>query len=92
MIEEHRNAIDKVLKLAKMINFDVDNLECRKIDIGQRSETDTRKCASTSAVDDVRRTFNIFKIALNASSTHFYWDFYVFFSPFRLKCRDKCLV
>jgi len=72
MVEKHRNAVDKVLKLAKIINYDVDNLKCRKIDIHQRSKNDIRKCAGTSAVSDVRRIFNIFKIALSALAVHIF--------------------
>lgn len=59
MIEEHRNAIEEVLKLAKIIHFDVDNLECTKIDIGEEKTTDDRNCPGTLGEDEefVRNTY-----------------------------------
>lgn len=43
MVVEHRAAINQVMKFAKILNFDIDNLECQKIDIDQ-AKKDNKMC------------------------------------------------
>lgn len=53
MVEEYKCTIKEVLKLAKMINFEVENLEYRKIDIGVMP----KKNISYAVVDKIVRYF-----------------------------------
>jgi len=91
MLEKHESAVNKVLKLAKMINFDINDLKYRKIDVDQQKPTDSGKCASPSKRDDdlVRCTLNVpnnmFNIVLNAR------EIFAFF-PFYFACVDSCVV
>lgn len=57
MVAHYKKLVAKVLKLAKSNNFDLENLECQKIDIAQH--TNPNNCMSSVVKASVRYTFLI---------------------------------
>lgn len=56
MVDQYKVAINQVMKLAKTLNFDIENLECHKIDIDQTKKESTPICefATQTEKDNVR--------------------------------------
>lgn len=54
LVQEYRTALSKVVELAKIVNYDVGNLECQKIDIDQHINDIVRTDTVAKAHDCVR--------------------------------------
>jgi len=55
MVACYKKTVAEVLKLANTNNFDIENLECQKIDISQH--TNPKNCMTSVVKASVRYTF-----------------------------------